>query len=172
MPPIWREPERGLQLHNDRVSNIGNEQDANVVPKWPLLALVAAVRHERGPEYPLKSVDIITARNSLRRLLRWIRSGGRRSGSFEFRIDVDIVGRRTMLLSRRELRDSEPHVRRAHGHGLAFERAATYSEDDSDGNLYMRYMGYNRIVRYVRETSRSYLEDVFTVSRRHSMDYR
>ncbi|KZW01643.1 hypothetical protein EXIGLDRAFT_717225 [Exidia glandulosa HHB12029] len=150
MAPIWREPAVGLHLPRDRMSDIGQKQDADSVPQWPLLALVAAVRCEQ-PSYPLHDLDVITARNSLRRLLRWIRSDGKRGGAFEFRIDVDVVGKRTLLLSRRELRDNEHHVRGPHGHGLAFERAATYSSDadpDGEGNSYMRFMGYNRILRY------------------------
>ncbi|EJD50996.1 hypothetical protein AURDEDRAFT_160137 [Auricularia subglabra TFB-10046 SS5] len=145
MPPVWSEPSVGMVLPWDKSTTVTEQQSADVVPKYPLLALVASIRQER-PDYAFADIDVVTARNSLRRLLRWIRSRGKAALLREFRIDVDVAGDKTILLTRRELRANEPHIKNAHGRGLAFERAAT--RDESDGAAYMPYMGHHRIVKY------------------------
>lgn len=119
------------------------DQNARVTPKWPLLALVASV-HAKQPDFAFSEVDVVVTRNSLRKLLRWIRSRGESGGVAEFRIDVDVVGR-TMLLTRREPRNTEQH-RVSHGVGLSFERAST----DLPCEDYARHMGHHRVVQYVR----------------------
>jgi hypothetical protein len=68
------------------------------------------------------TVDVITDRNGLRKLLRWLNPSPDREVR-DFRIDVQLVGTKTLVLGRWEGRTREPPTGRTYGFG--FEEATT-----------------------------------------------
>jgi hypothetical protein len=88
------------------------------------------------PTFDFKSIDIITDRNNLRKLLKWI-SGDRAS----FRIDVQRVGN-TVLFQRWDEKILDVAI---HGYGREFELASTVVAPGCIGTA-----GHYRMVTYVR----------------------
>lgn len=103
----------------------------------PLFPLIAAVSHY-APDFPLPSVDFVTDRNGLRKLCRWA-SGDPKAGTF--RIDIDRVGKKTVLMQRWE---TEMTQWGGPGYEREFERASTTPGAGSEGTT-----GHHRIVTYV-----------------------
>ncbi|KAF9046288.1 hypothetical protein BJ165DRAFT_1470353 [Panaeolus papilionaceus] len=70
------------------------------LPSAPFLPLVVAVnqvqQEQRNPPFDWSSVNFITSRNALRNLTRWARG----QSQDDFRIDLDLVGEKTVLLNR------------------------------------------------------------------------
>ena len=131
----------------------------------------ADVVAEQTADTPLdwSSVDIVTDRNNLRKLLRWIQhpssDTGRASGpsagsskvpaqSFtgtigldplkDFRIDVQLGGKKTVLLHRWEKRTREQAQPPRSGCGINFERESTRPAKGCQ-----RSTGHHRITTYV-----------------------
>jgi len=106
----------------------------------PLIAAVDAHAEEEGnPPLDWGSLDIVTDRNSLRKLLRWI---GGASDAREFRIDLQLAGEKTLLLNRWEKRTTEESSGYTFGHN--FERVSTQHAEGCEEST-----GHHRIVQYV-----------------------
>ena len=108
----------------------------------PLLA-AADVIHGQGATPPVDwpTVDVIADRNGLRKLLRWVNPSPGREVR-DFRIDVQLVGDKTLVLCRWEAPSSEVHTNRSYGH--AFEAAMTHAAPDCPSS------GHQRAITYVR----------------------
>lgn len=113
------------------------DQNASRLSSSPLLPLVAAVSHH-APEFSLASVDFVTDRNGLRKLWRWA-VGDPNAGTF--RIDVDFVGTKTILMQRWE---TETTQQGGPGYEREFEKASTNPGSGCEGAT-----GHHRIVTYV-----------------------
>ncbi|EJD39287.1 hypothetical protein AURDEDRAFT_116214 [Auricularia subglabra TFB-10046 SS5] len=139
LPPVWNGRSPPFRVEKDNF-DVYIDQNGHRVPAFPLLPLIAAVQHMH-PDFAFSNVDIVTDRNSLRKLLRWIR--GRESDSTvkEFRIDVQMNGR-TMLFTRRESKTKELSNR---AYGIGFERACTSAPP---GQAVPRQTGHHRVVKY------------------------
>ena len=95
---------------------------------------------QSGIDWP--SIDFITDRNGLRKLLRWI---GGSSDTKEFRIDAQLAGKNTVLLNRWEKRFKEDLGNRNFStFGFNFEKASTKPASGCE-----RSTAYHRIVKYV-----------------------
>ncbi|KAG6834218.1 hypothetical protein H0H93_011090, partial [Arthromyces matolae] len=107
-------------------------------PDSPLLPLVTAVNHlnrANEEEFDWSSVDFVTDRNNLRKLLHWI------SGTADdFRIDVQLAGK-TVLFNRWEKRYKEQMSGKTFG--LNFEKASTSSAPGCRKSL-----GHHRVITY------------------------
>lgn len=110
------------------------------------MPLVRVVEIE-APDFDWSAVDLVTDRNGLRKLLRWIRDPQAR----EFRIDTQLAGEKTVLFSRWEKRSAEslddrvkPNGRTYQTYGFSFEKASTKPAAGCAGST-----GYHRIVEYV-----------------------
>lgn len=119
------------------------DQNSHRMPSANLLPLIVAVNQKQKDEgtspFPWSSVDFVTDRNGLRKLLRWIIGGEVR----EFRIDVELVGTKTILFSRWEKRTQERFNGRTYG--FKFEKASTnHALGCEEGS------GHHRINSYVR----------------------
>lgn len=117
------------------------DQNGHRFPSAVLLPLITAV--ERKSELDDKpfdwaSVDFVTDRNGLRKLLRWI--GG--SAEKDFRIDMQLAGTSTVLLNRWEVRTSEQMS--GYTFGFNFEKASTKPAPGCEKST-----GHHRIVKYV-----------------------
>ncbi|KAI0070366.1 hypothetical protein K474DRAFT_818550 [Panus rudis PR-1116 ss-1] len=122
------------------------DQNGYRMPDSPLLPLFRAVdvvsegSTDVNIDWP--SVDFVTDRNGLRKLLRWIDSGGG-EGSREkrtFRIDTQLAGSNTVLFSRWQERTIE---QAQGGSGFSFEKETTKPAKGCE-----RSTGHHRIIKY------------------------
>jgi hypothetical protein len=120
------------------------DQNAARLSSSPLLPLIAAVSHY-APRFSLASVDFVTDRNGLRKLCRWA-SGDPGSGTF--RIDIDLVGQKTVLMQRWE---TETTQLGGPGYEREFEEAST-----TRGVGCENATGHHRIITYVSSLVPSY----------------
>lgn len=110
----------------------------------PLFKAVDIVTEDSqsGP-FDWTSVDFVTDRNGLRKLLRWI--ADKDGSAKEFRIDMELVGERTVLFNRWEKRTREDSNTGFTGFGFNFERASTDAPQGCNDST-----GHHRIVTFVR----------------------
>lgn len=113
------------------------------MPKATLLPLIMAVNKQsevtNKPPFDWSSVDIVTDRNGLRKLTRWV--GGEEVR--DFRIDLQLAGEKTVLMNRWEKRNRELFSGRTYG--FSFEKASTIPAPGCKDST-----GHHRIVSYVR----------------------
>ncbi|KZT22819.1 hypothetical protein NEOLEDRAFT_1097007 [Neolentinus lepideus HHB14362 ss-1] len=103
----------------------------------PLFTAVDIVDEDMGrATFDWLGVDFVTDRNGLRKLLRWINGTADKT----FRIDMQLAGKKTVLLNRWEEATREPS-RGAFGFG--FEKATTEPAPGCE-----RSTGHHRIVTY------------------------
>jgi len=106
----------------------------------PLFAAADAIHDKEAPvDWP--AVDVITNRNGLRKLLRWLNpSRGQRV--CDFRIDVELVGSKTIVLSRWD--DGPRELPSGRNFGFAFEAAMCRAAPGCP------ISDHHRIITYVR----------------------
>ncbi|KAH9947480.1 hypothetical protein B0H21DRAFT_789871 [Amylocystis lapponica] len=139
-PRVWRDRTMPYTVsHDTGIQFI--DQNGYRVPSSPLLPLIRAVEvvaEDNAESFDWGAVDIVTDRNGLRKLLRWINDN---DGSLkEFRIDTQLAGERTVLLSRWEKRTREDN---SMGYGFNFEH-----ENSTPAPGCERGTGHHRIVKY------------------------
>ncbi|KAL5524262.1 hypothetical protein ACEPAF_9402 [Sanghuangporus sanghuang] len=134
-PPIWQNRPTPFRLDRDSgVSFI--DQNRHRVPQYPLLPLVLAVDH-LSPDFDFPSIDIVTDRNNLRKLLRWVNG----TISLDFRIDLQLSGS-TVLFTRYESTKVEVDSGRL-GFGRNFEQYTTKRLAGCESST-----GHHRIIIY------------------------
>lgn len=104
------------------------------------------------PPFNWSSVDLVTDRNGLRKLLRWI-NGPTEEWEMrikDFRIDMQLAGEKTMLFSRWEKRTEEEMS--GYTFGFNFEKKTTVPAKDCEGSA-----GHHRIIQYVSLVSGLFL---------------
>ncbi|KAF9240054.1 hypothetical protein BU15DRAFT_46128 [Melanogaster broomeanus] len=104
----------------------------------PLLPLFIAIDNMQE-KFSYDDLDLVTDRNNLRKLLRFVT--GAQAAEKDFRIDIDLAGK-TCLLTRREEKNSETVVG-FRGFGHEYEKAATRATPGCE-----RATGHHRIVSY------------------------
>jgi len=112
---------------------------------FPLIRAVQDVESQSGTEdedkFDWSSVDFVTDRNGLRKLLRWINAVPE-DPPRDFRIEAQLAGTKTILLSRWEqITKEQPGTRRSYG--FNFEENMTTPEPGCE-----RGTGHHRIVTY------------------------
>lgn len=138
--PVWRERSFPYSLEPDQgVQYI--DQNAHRSKIHPMLPLVLSVRHI-SPKFDYSKIDVITDRNGLRKLMRWVDTTETTRTCENFRIDIDVVGKdkNTVLFTRWEPRDYEEQ---RIGYGHSFEKATTSTPQHREGAT-----GYTRIIQY------------------------
>jgi hypothetical protein len=112
----------------------------------PLIRAVQDVESQSGSkenEFDWSSVDFVTDRNGLRKLLRWINAGPGDPPK-DFRIDMQLAGTKTVLMNRWEqITKEQPGTRRSYG--FNFEEVMSVPGPGCE-----RGTGYHRVVTYVR----------------------
>lgn len=119
------------------------------MPLLPLFRAVDTTSELTNNTIDWSSVDFVTDRNNLRKLLRWVRAEGVSGKSKEFRIDLQLAGNRTVLMNRWDHKTtawSNGDVNPAYGHN--FEKASTHPVKGCE-----KTNGHNRIVKYVGHAS-------------------
>lgn len=141
-PAVWTGRDVPFTLEPDDGSNFVDENTARMAD-YPMLPLFASADAIHGKEAPVNwpAVDVITDRNSLRKLMRWL-SPSEGKEVCDFRIDVELVGTKTLVLNRWEGRERQPPNGRSYGFG--FEAAMTRAAPGCP------ISGHHRAITYVR----------------------
>ncbi|KAI3530198.1 hypothetical protein CABS02_14580 [Colletotrichum abscissum] len=113
---------------------INSEVPTIAVPDHPLEPLFRVIRAHK-PSFELGDVDVVSDRNNIRKLLRFVQA----SSSEGFEIRAEIAGKKTLLLTRVEEQPTET-VRTFKGFGHNFER--TYMKGLAGST------GHHRIISY------------------------
>lgn len=125
------------------------DQNGFRMPTAVLLPLIAAVNRKADDDhkspFEWSSMDFITDRNGLRKLLRWITAGAT-TVIKDFRIDTQLAGTGTVLFNRWEKRTQEEAS--GYTYGFNYEKASTKPAEGCSGST-----GYHRIVQYVKVQS-------------------
>ncbi|PAV16834.1 geranylgeranyl pyrophosphate synthetase [Pyrrhoderma noxium] len=105
LPRVWKGIKTPFFLSsNDKERIEYIDQNRFRLPNFPLLPLVAAIDQIK-PQFDFSSIDIVTDRNNLQKLMKWI--GKRVNPELDdFRIDIQVIGK-TVLFVRYELRNTE-----------------------------------------------------------------
>ena len=144
-PAEWQNKPTPYQVPADR-GNRFTDQNGYRMPKavlQPLITAVDIIQADDGQTFDWSSVDIITDRNGLRKLLRWIaKSSDRFEEARPFRIDLQLAGKKTVLFNRWEKRYREAMP--GYTFGFNFEKASTLPGVDCDDAT-----AHHRIICYV-----------------------
>ncbi|KAK0475235.1 hypothetical protein IW261DRAFT_1496509 [Armillaria novae-zelandiae] len=137
-PRIWRNKQTPFTIRPDS-GNHFCDQNGYRLPSTPLLPIFVAVdkmaaRANIPIDWP--SVDFITDRNGLRKLLDWVDSKKQ-----SFRIDLQLAGTKTVLCNRWE---PKPRLRVFGGYGYNFEDTMTHAAPGCGRSS----AGNHRIVTY------------------------
>ena len=102
-----------------------------------LLPLFAAVdANEDADTFGWSAIDVVTDRNGLRRLLRWISGDDTKA----FRIDLQLAGKKTLLMIRWEKEVTNPFLGFTYGNNYLNGSAKKPREDITN---------HHRIISYV-----------------------
>ncbi|KAG6380393.1 hypothetical protein JVT61DRAFT_8511 [Boletus reticuloceps] len=129
-PPVKQVPlDAGIQYIHHDASKMGNHS-----PMLPFFAAIDAM----NDDFAYADLDLVTDRNSLRKLLRYIDNACTED---DFRIDVDLVGK-TCLFTRQE--EAATLVGQQTGYGNEYLKAATRAPVGCD-----KMVDHRRIITYV-----------------------
>ncbi|KAI0775565.1 hypothetical protein BD413DRAFT_278470 [Trametes elegans] len=148
-PRIWTERQLPYRVPSDTGIRMVDQNGFRMGSASTLLPLFRAVDlvAEENADTTLdwRDVDIVTDRNGLRKLMRWLRHSGHEWDEplKEFRIDLQLGGEKTVLMHRWEKRTREMAKPPKSGCGLNFERLTTSPAPGCE-----RGTGHHRIVRY------------------------
>jgi hypothetical protein len=148
-PALWTGHDLPFRLQPDKDANFVDQNGARS-PEFPMLPLFTAADAIHGKDAPVDwpNVDVITDRNGLRKLLRWLNPSPGREVR-DFRIDVELVGTKTILLTRWEGRTREPPTGRSYGFG--FEAAVSRAAPGCPISAHHRVITYVRRPALARE---------------------
>lgn len=136
--PFHVEPDSGRNFIDQNGNRMGHRG------LIPLIHAVEFINADEGnPPFDWSDVDFVTDRNGLRKLMRWANGTGT-AQSNDFRIDTQLGGSKTVLLTRWEKVTREKGGGTGHSYGYNFEREATSAAVGCDAGK-----GYHRVVKYV-----------------------
>ncbi|KAF8132470.1 hypothetical protein EV363DRAFT_108453 [Boletus edulis] len=128
-PPVKQVPlDAGVQYIHHDASKMGNHS-----PMLPLFAAIDAM----NDDFAYTELDLVTDRNGLRKLLRYIDNARTED---DFRIDVDLIGK-TCLFTRQE--EATMLVGQQTGYGNEYLKAATKAPVGCD-----KIVDHHRIITY------------------------
>ncbi|KAK1236909.1 hypothetical protein MKX08_007857 [Trichoderma sp. CBMAI-0020] len=133
-PPLWSPPRVAPKLTPDS-GMVYIDQNAARSPRYPLEPLFRALQAE-NPDFELADIDLVTDRNNIRKLLRFVQG----SSSDHFEIRVEIAGNKTAVFTRVEIKTKDI-IQDFRGFGHNFEKAYTKGIPGSTG--------HHRIVQYL-----------------------
>lgn len=138
-PPLWSPPKAARNVPKDS-GLIYIAQNAARHPEYPLEPLFRALYMEH-PSFDLQSVDLITDRNNIRKLLSFVNPNISKNGLEPFTIHVEVF-KNTVIFCRAEIETKkfvQPHEFIGYGH--EFEKA--FTTDKIGGST-----GHHRLVSY------------------------
>ncbi|KAI9766467.1 MAG: hypothetical protein M1840_006574 [Geoglossum simile] len=136
-PSVWLSKDLPFRVPKDQGTFFVDQNSARC-PENPADALFRSLAIMR-PDFSMRDVDLVTDRNCLRKLLRFIA----RNTDISFRIDINIVG--GVMIFRRWEEETSQTVRGLQhiGYGYNFEAESTAFDPDLAGSR-----GHHRVVRY------------------------
>ncbi|KAH7092357.1 hypothetical protein FB567DRAFT_625376 [Paraphoma chrysanthemicola] len=144
-PPLWTPPvERPLQLEADS-GRVYVDQNTARIPQAPLEPVFQALAIQ-SPTYDVGKVDMVTDRNNIRKLLRFLDG----SSSESFQIQAEVVDGKTVLLRRMD-NGTTRIIQGFQGYGRSFEKACTKSSVETSGYYRItsfRFGGLRCMVRH------------------------
>ena len=150
-PPEWRGRKFPYRVRYDtgvRLVDQNNFRMAGASCLLPLFRAVDVVSEDNADtSLDWSAVDIVTDRNGLRKLMRWLLYPGIDLAGDplkEFRIDLQLGGKKTVLMHRWEKRTREIVTPPKSGCGINFEHESTTPAKGCE-----RSTGHHRIVQYV-----------------------
>ncbi|QKX63694.1 uncharacterized protein TRUGW13939_10865 [Talaromyces rugulosus] len=138
-PPLWSPPEAARMVSKDS-GLIYIAQNAARHPEYPLEPLFRALYIDH-PSFDLQSVDLITDRNNIRKLLSFINPTTSKNGLESFTINVEVL-KNTVIFCRAETETKkfiQPHEFIGYGH--EFEKAFTTDRIGAS-------TGHHRLISY------------------------
>ncbi|KAK7177896.1 hypothetical protein PSPO01_16058 [Paraphaeosphaeria sporulosa] len=132
-PPLWSPPAGPLKLEPDS-GRVYIDQNAARIPDAPLEPLFGALSAQ-NPDFKMGSVDVITDRNNIRKLLRFLDG----TSSESFQIQAEILDGKRALLTRME-NETATVIQGFQGYGRNFERACTTGATGTSG--YYRFTSF------------------------------
>lgn len=174
-PSVWSPPPFPRRLPKDS-GLVYIAQNAARHPESPLEPLFRAL-YISNPSFDIRSTDVVSDRNNIRKLLTFVNPSSSRNGLESFTIKVEVIND-TVIFCREETTTQEfigPHEFRGFGH--EFEKSYTRNEiEGSTGHhriISYQFGGLKFIIRhetdgYVRGTARAQSpdDDVLTRSLR------
>ena len=150
IPPRWSPPEAARKLPKDS-GMIYIAQNAARHPEYPLEPLFRAL-DIADPAFDMRSVDVVTDRNNMRKLLAFVNPSTSKNGREAFTIKVEVQND-TAIFCRTETKTQEfIRPRDFRGYGHEFEKAYTTCEiGDSTGHhriITYRFGGLRFVVRH------------------------
>lgn len=146
-PRLWTNKPLPISVALDHGYNFV-DQNGHRMGSSTLLPLIRTVQDiesqsDTKPQdkFDWSSVDFVTDRNGLRKLLRWIVAGPR-DPPRDFRIDLQLAGSKTVLMNRWEQFTKEQHGTRR-SYGFNFEEVMTTPAPGCE-----RGTGYHSIITY------------------------
>ena len=138
-PPLWSAPRVPRQLKKDSgliyiAQNAARHPDSPLEPLFRALYIV-------NPSFDIRSIDVVTDRNNIRKLLSFINPSSNRNGLEKFTINIEVT-KNTAIFCREETATHEfigPHEFKGYGH--EFENAYTTSQISGS-------TGHHRIISY------------------------
>lgn len=149
-PPVWSAPRESRRLSKDS-GKVYVDQNRARHPDYPLEPLFRAL-YATHPSFDISSVDVITDRNNIRKLLSFINPGSATNGPEPFTIGVMTIGKTTILCREEPAATQVIGPLEFRGFGHEFERSYTTSQiQDSTGHhriISYQFGGLNFVVRY------------------------
>lgn len=163
IPALWSPPTASQRLKKDS-GLIYIAQNAARHPGSPLEPLFRAL-YITNPSFDIGSIDVVTDRNNIRKLLSFIDPSSTRNGLEAFTMNIEVT-KNTALFCRDEAKTTEyiePHEFRGFGH--EFEKA--YTVNQVNGST-----GHHRIISYrfsdltfvVRYEADGYIDEIMRAS--------
>jgi hypothetical protein len=151
-PPLWSPPSVPPKLAPDS-GTVYIDQNAARNPRSPLEPLFRAL-YARNPDFELRDIDLVTDRNNILKLLHFVQG----SSNDAFQIQVEIVGSKTALFTRTEVKTTDT-IQNFRGFGHNFKKSYTKRQIGSTG--------HHRIINYhfgdmrciVRHEADGYIDD-------------
>ncbi|ETW82297.1 hypothetical protein HETIRDRAFT_46393 [Heterobasidion irregulare TC 32-1] len=135
--PEWTDRSLPIKLSPDRGVRFSH-QNGFKSPSSILLPLFKSV-DVLNKEVDWPSVDFVTDRSGLRKIMRWVSAGD----VWDFRIDMELAGKQTVLFNRWDARTRE--IMPGYTYGFNFEKAMTVAVPGCEKGT-----GHHRIVKYAR----------------------
>ncbi|KAF2464206.1 uncharacterized protein BDR25DRAFT_156711, partial [Lindgomyces ingoldianus] len=149
-PPLWSPLAGPLKLEPDS-GRVYIDQNAARIPHAPLEPLFGAI-FTQNPDFEMGNVDLITDRNNIRKLLRFVDG----TSSEFFQIHVEIDGKRA-LFTRME-HDTTTVIQGFQGYGRNFEKACTKRATGTSGYYRITKFRFGGLQCVVRHETDGYVE--------------
>jgi len=168
-PPVWRDRSFPFSVERDQSTQYIDQNLRQQNKIHPMMPLLASVRHI-SPNFDYSTIDLITARNSLRKLMKCVGTASDTRPCEDFRINIDVVGRKkkTILFTRWETRDYDEQL---FGYGQNFVEATTstphHCENATSHNRIVQYdfAGLTLLVRYEADATLPVIKRIVTAPR-------